>query len=99
MNRILRDAALGVLIAISVPMLFLGQRPTLIRSGQWIKDRDLRVARAGACTVALKDGRLIAIGGVGSAGALTSAEFLSVAGDFSSASSVNPPPRPPPCPT
>src|SRR5437867_516248 len=86
MTRLVRIASFLLLLAITAPMLFLGQRVQPRVPGQWIKDRNLSDARAGACTVSLPDGRMLTTGGQGRGGALASAEFLSAAGDSTSVS-------------
>ncbi|HTM47060.1 MAG TPA: kelch repeat-containing protein, partial [Bryobacteraceae bacterium] len=88
MAKLLRNISLLLLLAFLVPVLFLAQGP-VFTTGQWVTDRTLHDARVGACTVTLADGRMLATGGQGSAGALTSAEYLSVAGDLSTVALMN----------
>jgi len=78
-----RAATLLLLSAIAVPMLLMGQKLQTRIPGQWLKSRDLREARAGACTAVLADGRMLVIGGQGRDGALATAEFLNNQGEFS----------------
>ncbi|HYV62812.1 MAG TPA: hypothetical protein VE958_09065, partial [Bryobacteraceae bacterium] len=75
MTTVLRNICLLLLLALLLPMLFLAQGP-VFTTGQWVADLNLTQARTGACTAILADGRMLVTGGVGSAGALTSAEFL-----------------------
>ena len=70
MTRSLRTASLLLLIATTIPMLFLGQRTQSRIPGQWFKSRDLREGRAGACTDALKDGLMLTTGGQSQGAAL-----------------------------
>ncbi|HSP67645.1 MAG TPA: kelch repeat-containing protein, partial [Bryobacteraceae bacterium] len=89
MTRLARNICLLLLTALAVPLLFQGQDPVRRTSDHWIRDRFLREGRAGACTATLPDGRMLATGGQGSRGALGTAEYLSVTGDYLSASPMN----------
>ncbi|HLJ17585.1 MAG TPA: YDG domain-containing protein [Bryobacteraceae bacterium] len=75
MKRSLGALVLSLLYGLSLTNLAEAQ-PLPHGANTWIKAPDLREARAGACAVALPDGRVLTIGGHGRRGALATAEYV-----------------------
>jgi hypothetical protein len=60
-----------------------------VSTGNWVASGNLSAARSGACTVVLKDGRLLVSGGADANGALATADLFSNNGTWSTVASMS----------
>src|SRR5579884_4283706 len=71
--------------------LLLKGEPEQLPSGKWLPVGAMTSERAGACAALLPDGRVLITGGIGPAGALTTAEFFGPDGSFTPAAEMGSP--------
>ena len=89
--RRVRLLAIACIILLSFVVLLRATMPT-VQTGTWASAGQMGVARAGAVSVPLPDGRIMIIGGADATGAPTaSAEFFNPDGTFSPAPSMSMP--------
>jgi hypothetical protein len=84
-----RMIALAIVLGALTPVLFVNANPARVTTGSWMQIAATAAARSGACAATLSDGRVLITGGVGTAGALNSAEIVGLDGSFSSAAPMS----------
>ncbi|HZS52607.1 MAG TPA: YDG domain-containing protein, partial [Bryobacterales bacterium] len=90
----LRHSKLLLFVCVAVccaGFLLLKGEPEQLPSGKWLPVGAMTSERAGACAALLPDGRVLITGGMGPAGALTTAEFFGADGSFTPAAEMGSP--------